>query len=102
MSSTYFHLNISLKEVFGIFLFSIKKFYIYIYCRKFNTEFNKLIKTAGHCARFSAGHCARFYPLKNDVEHTHLCQQFCLYFDIFIFSLIKSLSCNKTLKVLGL
>jgi len=29
---------------------------------------------------------------KTDVEHTHLCQQFCLYLDIFIFSLIKSLS----------
>jgi len=27
---------------------------------------------------------------------------FDFYLDIFIFSLIKSLSCNKTLKVLGL
>jgi len=29
---------------------------------------------------------------KNDVEHTNLCQQFWMYLDIFIFSLIKSLS----------
>jgi len=26
-------------------------FYIYIYCRKFNVEFKKLIKIVGHCAR---------------------------------------------------
>ena len=39
---------------------------------------------------------------ENDVEHTHLSQQFWLYLDIFIFSLIKCLSCNKTLIVLGL
>ena len=39
---------------------------------------------------------------ENDVEHTHLSQHFWLYLDIFIFSLIKFLSCNKTLKVLGL
>jgi len=38
----------------------------------------------------------------DDVEHTHLCQQFWLYLDIFVFSFIKSLSCNKTVKVLGL
>jgi len=30
---------------------------------------------------------------KNDLEHTHLCQQVWLYLDLFIFSLIKSLSC---------
>jgi len=35
---------------------------------------------------------------KNDVEHTHPCEQFWLYLDIFIFSLIKSLSCYITLK----
>ena len=33
----------------GSFLFSIDCFYIYMYCRKFNAEFNKLIKTVGHC-----------------------------------------------------
>ena len=49
------------------FLFSIDFFYIYIYCRKFNAEFNNLIKTVGHRDRFFQ---------KNDVEHTHLCQQF--------------------------
>jgi len=27
---------------------------------------------------------------KNDVEHTHLCQEFWLYLDIFILLLIKS------------
>ena len=36
---------------------------------------------------------------KNDVEHTHLCQQFWLYLDIFIFSLIRSLSCSNILEV---
>jgi len=61
-------------------------FYIYIYCRKINAEFNKLIKTVGHRARFFS---------KNDVEQPP-------YLDIFVFSLIKSLSCNKTLKVLAL
>jgi len=60
------------------FLFSIDFFYIYIYCRKFNAEFNKLIKTVGHRARF----------FEIDVQHTHLCQQFWLYLDIFIFSLL--------------
>jgi len=30
-------------------------FYIYIYCRKINAEFNKLIKTVGHRARFFFG-----------------------------------------------
>ena len=38
------------KYVFGIFLFFILFFYIYIYYRKFNAEFNKLIKTVGHVA----------------------------------------------------
>jgi len=40
--------------------------------------------------------------MKNDVEHTHLCQQVWLHLDIFIFSLIKYLSWNKTLNILGL
>jgi len=35
-------LELSLKDVFGLFVFSIDLFYIYIYCRKFNAEFNKL------------------------------------------------------------
>jgi len=39
---------IGFKDIFGRFLFSIDFFYIYIYCRKFNAEFNKLIKTVGH------------------------------------------------------
>jgi len=55
-----------LKDVFGSFLLSIDFFYIYIYYRKVNVEFNKLIITVRHRARF----------WKNDVEHTHLCQQF--------------------------
>ena len=65
------------------FLFSIDFFYIYIYCRKFNAEFNKLIKTVGHRDRF--------FP-KNDGEHTHLCQQFWLlfgYFDIVTYQVLK-------------
>jgi len=50
-----------LKTIYIVFfLFSTDFFYIYIYYRKFNAEFNKLIKTEGHLARFS----------KNDVEHT--------------------------------
>jgi len=40
------------------------------------------------------GHRARILR-KNDAEHTHLCQQFWLYLDIFGFSLIKSLNYNK-------
>ena len=35
---------------------------------KFNSEFNKLLTTVGHRARF--------FSRKNDVEHTHTCQQF--------------------------
>jgi len=46
-----------------VFLFSIDLFYVYIYCRKCNAEFNKL-QTVGHRVVFS----------KNDVKHTHLCQ----------------------------
>ena len=37
-----------------------------MYCRQFNADFNKLIKTICHVLDFS----------KNDVKHTHLCQQF--------------------------
>jgi len=43
---------IFIKDVFGSFLFSIDFVCIYIYCRKFNAEFNKLIKTVGQRARF--------------------------------------------------
>ena len=79
-----------LKTFWVFFLFSIDCFfYIYIYCRKFDAEFNKLIKALGHRARFS----------KNDVELTHLCQHVWIYLDIFIFSLIKSLNCYITLKM---
>ena len=64
-------------------------YFIYVYCRKFNAELNKLIKTVGHRACFFEKWC-----------WTHP-QQFWLYLDIFIFSLYKSLNCNKTLKMLG-
>ena len=85
-------INCALKDDFYSFsFFSIDFFYIYIYCSIFNST--KLIKTAGHCNHFFR---------KNDVEHTPLCQQFWLYLGIFIFSLIKSLTCNKTLNILGL
>jgi len=41
----YMYMYVLFKDVFGsLFLFSIDFFYIYIYCRKFNAEFNKLIK----------------------------------------------------------
>ena len=46
-------------------VFNFGYFYIYMFCRKFNAEFNKLIKTEVHRARLFS---------KN--EHTHLCQQF--------------------------
>ena len=81
----------SLEDVFASCFFSIDFFYMYIHNRKFNAEFNKLIKTVGHRACFF-----------KKWSWTHLCQQVWLYLDIFIFSLIKSLSCNKTLKMLGL
>jgi len=41
----------TLKNVFYSFLFSIY-FYLNFYCRKFNAEFNMLIKAVGHCACF--------------------------------------------------
>ena len=44
------------------FLFSID-FYIYIYCREFNAEFNKLMKTVGHPARFPEKSCWAHPPL---------------------------------------
>ena len=47
------------------YIFDIFYFYIYIYCRKGNAEFNKLIQTVGHRARF----------FKNEVKHI-LCQHF--------------------------
>jgi len=37
-----------------------------------------------------------FVCSKNDVEHIQLCQQFWLYSDICIFSLIKSLRWQNT------
>ena len=64
-----------------------------MYCRKFNAEFNKLIRTVRHRARFFQ---------KMILNTSTIAQKIWLYLDIFIFSLIKSLSCNKTLKVLGL
>ena len=62
-----FYCHTQVKDILCRFLFSIDFFYIYGYCRKFNTEFNKLIKTVGHRACFFG---------KNDFEHNHLCQQF--------------------------
>ena len=41
---------IAVKDVFGCSCFSIDLFYIYIYCRKFNADFNKVLKTVGHRA----------------------------------------------------
>ena len=65
-----------------VYIFLIFDFflYIYIYCRKCNAAFNTLIKQWVIVLGIS----------KNDAEHTHLCQQCCLYLDIFLFSLIKS------------
>jgi len=51
-----------IQVIFGSFLLFIDIFYIYIYCRKCNAEFKKLIKMVGHHAHFFS---------KNDVEHTH-------------------------------
>ena len=56
--------SMEIKTFSAVFLFSIYFFYIYINCRKFNAEFNKLIKTVGHLASFFS---------KNDVDG---CQQF--------------------------
>ena len=70
------------KRFSAVFYFRYIFFYTYIYCKKVNAESNQLIKTVDHRARF--------FSEKN----THLCQQFGRFLDIFIFSLIKSLSCN--------
>ena len=81
-----------IKDVFDSF-FYFRQIILYLHTyRKLNAD-NKLIKTVGHRARFFR---------KMMLKHTRLCQQVWLYLDIFIFSLIKSLSCNKTLKTLGL
>ena len=47
----------TIKDIFYSFLFSIDFLFIYVYCRKFNAEFNKLIKTVGHCACFFEKRC---------------------------------------------
>jgi len=39
--------DVCLKTFSAVFFFLIDFFYIYVYCRKFNAEFNKLIKTVG-------------------------------------------------------
>ena len=53
-----------LKTFWVFFLFSIDCFfYIYIYCRKFDAEFNKLIKALGHRARFFEKWCWTHPPL---------------------------------------
>ena len=38
------------KDVFGSFVYIRYIFFIYIRCREFNAEFNKLITTTGHHA----------------------------------------------------
>ena len=82
------HFSCRFKGVFGRFFYFRKiVFYIYIYCRRYNSESNKLIKTVGHRARLL------LFFRENDVW---------LYLDIFIFSLITSLSCNKPLNMLGM
>ena len=58
-----------------------------MYRRIFNANFNKLITNSRSRVRFLD---------KKEVDLTHLCQ------DFFIFSFTKSLSCNKTLTILGL
>ena len=57
------HWSDEFKDVFGSFLFSIEFFYIYIYCRKFNAEFNKLIKSVGQCASCFEKWCWTHPPL---------------------------------------
>ena len=59
----HWHWSDEFKDVFGIFLFSIEFFYIYIYCRKFNAEFDKLIKTVGHRVRCFEKWCWTHTPL---------------------------------------
>ena len=46
-----------LKAFSAVLLFSKDVFYIYIYCRTFNTEFNKLIKIVGHLLVFIEKRC---------------------------------------------
>ena len=57
-----FYCHTLVKDVFQFVLFSIDFFYIYVYCRKFNAELNKLIKTKGHRACFFG---------KKYFEHNH-------------------------------
>ena len=50
-------LHLSLVSIFSQTFLSLKTFSvvflnIYVYSRKLNAEFNKLIKSVGHCARF--------------------------------------------------
>ena len=54
---------------FDFFIFIFDFFlYIYIRCRKFNAEFNKLIKTIGHRARFFEKWC---WTHPHDVVHCY-------------------------------
>jgi len=73
-------LLISLKTFSAVFCIFDRFFYIYIFYRKFNAEHNKLMKTVGHRARL-------FEKWWTHPQHVWL------HLDIFIFSLIKSLSC---------
>ena len=49
-----YYIYVCIKDVYGSFfyIFDIFYFYIYIYCRKGKAEFNELIQTVGHRARF--------------------------------------------------
>ena len=65
-----------LKTISIVFFNFDRFFFIYIYCRKWNAEFNKLTQTVAHRANYFS---------KNDTNTPN-----------------KSLSCNKTPKMLGL
>ena len=57
-----------IKDVFGSFFIFIRFFYIHIYYRKLNVDFNKLIKTVGR---------DRLFFRKMILNTcTHFCQQF--------------------------
>ena len=88
LSLAMIHLTVlKLLTTFSAVFFSIYYFDIYIYFRKCYAEFNKLIQTV----------CQRARSFENWCWAHHICQQFCLYLNIFTFSHIKSFSCYKIL-----
>ena len=52
----FFYFNTAKDDFYSFFIFA-RFFYIYIYCRKCNAEFNKLIQTVGHCVRYFEKGC---------------------------------------------